>query len=187
MNVVLGQVGRMTGCLGAQAWLSPGACHAEPVPSARSHSPAAVARLRPMILLAAILVLIQAGIGMVVNLYVTVPAHHPGARPSNFLTGSASSVGWAISHGALALAIHATLGLAVIVVAIWVAVRAAMLRQRAVAAWLILAALLTIGAGFNGASFLDFNKNFSSLIMALLAFAALLCYAVGIYLAPAAD
>lgn len=79
------------------------------------------------------------------------------------------------------------LGLALAVLAIWVAVRSAMLRQRAVAAWLILAALLIIGAGFNGASFLDFNKDISSLIMALLAFAALLCYAVGIYLLPSAE
>jgi hypothetical protein len=56
-----------------------------------------------------------------------------------------------------------------------------------VAAWLILAALLTIGAGFNGASFLDFDMSISSLIMALLAFGALLCYAVGIYLLPSPE
>jgi hypothetical protein len=148
---------------------------------------AAAARLRPLVLITAILVLIQAGIGMVVNLYVAIPGQHPGARPPNYLTGSASSIGWAISHGTPALAIHATFGLALAVFVIWVAVRAVQLRQRAVAAWMILAALLVIGAGFNGASFLDFNKNFSSLIMALLAFAALLCYAVGIYLLPSAE
>jgi hypothetical protein len=33
-----------------------------------------------------------------------------------------------------------------------------------------------IGAGFNGASFLDFNDNTSSLVMALLALAAVACY-----------
>jgi hypothetical protein len=32
----------------------------------------------------------------------------------------------------------------------------------------VLAVLLVIGAGFNGASFLDFSTNISSLIMALL-------------------
>jgi hypothetical protein len=147
---------------------------------------AAAARLRPLILTTAILVLIQAGIGMVVNLYVAIPGQHPGARPSNYLTGSVSSIGWAISQSTPALAIHATLGLALAVLAIWVAVRAVMLRQRALAVWLILAALLIIGAGFNGASFLDFNKAISSLIMALLAFAALLCYAIGIYRLPSA-
>lgn len=147
--------------------------HAMPVP-----------KLRPLLLVTAILVLVQAGFGMVVNVYVTIPAHHPGAHASNYFTGSVSSVGWAVSHGALSLAIHAALGLALAVLAVWVAIRAALLRRRAVAAWLVLAALLTIGAGFNGASFLDFNMDISSLIMALLAFGALLCYCVAIYLVP---
>jgi hypothetical protein len=151
------------------------------VPKIRSRDPAT---LRPLILGAAVLVLVQAGLGMVVNLFVTIPANHPGSQPSNYLTGSASSVGWAISHGALSLAVHAALGLALVVLVIWVAVRAAVLRQRTVAAWAILAALFTIGAGFNGASFLDYNMNISSLIMALLAFSALLCYVIAIYELP---
>jgi hypothetical protein len=151
------------------------------MPKMRSRDPAA---LRPLILGTAVLVLVQAGLGMVVNLFVTIPANHPGARASDYFTGSASSVGWALSHGALSLAVHAGLGLALVVLVIWVAVRAAVLRQRAVAAWAILAALLTIGAGFNGASFLDYNMNISSLIMALLAFGALLCYVIAIYQLP---
>jgi hypothetical protein len=157
------------------------------MPKYRPRDRRAVGALRLMILAAVVLVLVQAGIGMVVNLYVTIPARHPGAHAADFLTGSASSVGWAISHGSLALAVHAALGLALVVVVIWVAVRAALLRLRAVAGWLIAAALFTIGAGFNGASFLDFNLNINSLIMALLAFGALLCYAVGIYLLPSAS
>jgi hypothetical protein len=39
-----------------------------------------------------------------------------------------------------------------------------------------------IGAGFNGASFLDFAHNSSSLIMALLALAAIGCYAIALML-----
>jgi hypothetical protein len=127
-------------------------------------------------------VLIQASIGMVVNLDVTIPAHHPGARPSNYLSGSASSIGWAITHGAPALAIHATLGLALVIVVTGLAVRAFAVPSRPVRAWSILGGLLVIGAGFNGASFLDFNKDISSLIMALLAFAALACYAIVLFL-----
>ena len=41
-----------------------------------------------------------------------------------------------------------------------------------------LGAASVVGAGFNGASFLDFNQDVSSLIMALLAAAAIACYAV---------
>jgi len=41
-----------------------------------------------MTLAAAALVVIQVAIGIVVNLYVTVPAHHPGAHPANYFSGS---------------------------------------------------------------------------------------------------
>jgi hypothetical protein len=135
-----------------------------------------------MVLGALVLVLVQAGIGMAVNLYVTIPAHHPGAHPSNYLSGSYHSVIWAIGHGAMALAIHASLGLALFVMTVSVAFRAVRVRRRSVSVWAVLAALFVIGAGFNGASFLDFNNNISSLIMALLAFAAVSCYAVVLFL-----
>jgi hypothetical protein len=47
---------------------------------------------------------------------------------------------------------------------------------RAIGALSVLAGLLVIGAGFNGASFLDFNRGISSLLMALLTLGALACY-----------
>ena len=120
-----------------------------------------------MVLSAALLVLVQSSIGMAVNLYVTVPAHHSGAHPSDYLSGSVQSVAWAVAHGALALAIHAALGLVLALMAISVAVRGVRLRRRAIGAWAVLAGLCVIGAGFNGASFLDFNNGVSSLIMAV--------------------
>lgn len=135
-----------------------------------------------MVLGALVLVLLQAGIGMAVNLYVTIPAHHPGAHPTNYLSGSYHSVIWAIGHGAVALAVHASLGLALFVMTVTVAIRALAVRRRWVSVWAVLAALLVIGAGFNGASFLDFNNNISSFIMTLLAFAAVSCYAVVLFL-----
>lgn len=119
---------------------------------------------------------------MVVNLYASIPAQHPGAHPSSYFTGSARSVVWAISHGALALAIHATLGIVVVVFAIAVALSAVRGSTRAVKIWLILAAGLVIGAGFNGASFLDFNHDTSSLLMALLAFGSVVCYSISLFL-----
>jgi hypothetical protein len=145
---------------------------------------AATTSLRRLVLVAIVLTLVQAGIGMDVNLYVTIPDDHPGAL-SSYFGGSVHSVGWAIAHGTPALAIHASLGLALVIVVIAVAVRAVSVADRAVIAWLILAGLLVIGAGFNGASFLDFNHDFSSLIMALLALGAIACYASALYLLPA--
>jgi hypothetical protein len=139
---------------------------------------------RRLTLIAAVLVLIQAAIGMFVNLYVTIPAHHPGVRPANYFGGSARSVAWAVTHGPEALALHATLGLALVLVVIGVAVRSFAVAPRQVRVWSTLAALLVIGAGFNGASFLDFNNDVSSLIMALLAFGALACYTVVLFQLP---
>jgi hypothetical protein len=144
--------------------------------------PTPQARLRRIALGAVLLVLVQAGIGMVVNLNVTNPSHHPGAHPSNYLGGSFRSVVWSIGHGAVALAIHAALGLALVFIVIGTAIYALRVHRRAISAWAIVAALLVIGAGFNGASFLDFNDNASSLIMALLALAAVGCYSVVMFL-----
>jgi hypothetical protein len=140
--------------------------------------------LRRMTLLAAVLVVAQTAVGMVVNLYVTVPTHHSGAQPANYFTGSLQSIAWALGHGAVALAIHAILGLALVAIAVWVAVRAVKLRPGWVGFTAVLGALLAVGAGFNGASFLDFNNNISSLLMALLALGSLSCYVVGLYLQP---
>jgi len=138
-----------------------------------------------MVLGAIVLTLVQAGIGMDVNLYVTVPARHPGAHPASYLSGSVHSVGWAIAHGTPSLAVHASLGLALVIVVVAIAVRDAAAAALPVIAWAILGALLVIGAGFNGASFLDFNDNLSSLIMTLLALGAIACYAIALFLLPA--
>lgn len=148
-------------------------------------TPPGTGTLRRLTLGAAALVVIQTAIGMVVNLYVTVPAQHPVARPANYLSGSFHSVAWAIGDGAISLAVHGAFGLVLILVAITLAVRALMLRAGRVAVSSVLGALLVIGAGFNGASFLDFGgQNISSLLMALLALGALCCYLLGLYLLP---
>lgn len=55
-------------------------------------------------------------------------------------------------------------------------------RRRATTVAALLGAGFVVGAGFNGASFLDFNNDISSLIMALLAFSAVACYSAAIYL-----
>jgi hypothetical protein len=139
------------------------------------------ARLRDMTFAAVLVLLVQAAIGIVVNLYVVIPRQHPGAHPSDYFSGSFHGVVWAIAHGAVALAVHAALGVALALIVIGIAINATRLGSRAIGVWSTIAALLVIGAGFNGASFLDFNDNTSSLIMALLAFGALACYSVAMF------
>ncbi len=142
--------------------------------------------MRRMAFAAAVLVIIQIAVGMVVNLYITVPKHHPGSHPANYVTGSFHSIAWALGHGAPALALHASLGLALMVVTAVIAVRAVRSGPRWVSVACVLGFLFVVGAAFNGASFLDFaGQNISSLIMALLALAALCCYLIALYLLPA--
>lgn len=137
-------------------------------------------RLRRLVFAALSIVLVQAALGMAVNLYVVVPTRHPGARASDFFAGSFHSVVWAIGHGGVALRIHAVLGLVLVLFALGLAVRVVARAGRLLAAVAWLAVLLILGAGFNGASFLDYGHDVNSLIMALLAFAAIGCYAIGL-------
>lgn len=139
-------------------------------------------RLRMQAFGAIVLICVQAGLGMFVNLFVRIPKHHSGSNPSEFFSGSTRSVVWAIGHGAIALTLHVVLGLLLALMVIGIVARALTVGRRAVAIWSVLGALGTIGAGFTGAGFLDFNQDVSSYFMTVLAFASLLCFAVVVYL-----
>ncbi|MGB8197003.1 MAG: hypothetical protein WCF25_08355 [Acidimicrobiales bacterium] len=131
---------------------------------------------------AVVLICVQSGIGMFVNLFVSIPKDHAGANPSNYFSGSMRSVAWAIGHGAVALALHMVLGLLLGIMVIGIVARAFAIGRASLIVWSVLGASATIGAGFTGAGFLDFNQNVSSFFMALLAFASLICFAVMVYL-----
>jgi len=73
---------------------------------------------------AMVLICVQMGVGMFVNLFVTIPRNHSGANPSEFFSGSARSVVWAIGHGAVALTIHVVLGLLLALMVIGIVARA---------------------------------------------------------------
>jgi hypothetical protein len=124
----------------------------------------------------------QFALGIAANLYTTIPAHHPGAHPHNYFSGSVSSLGWALAHSGLVLAAHAVLGIVLVVLALAATITAWRSSGRGVAVLMGVGALSVIGAGFNGASFLDFANDVSSLIMALLCALALLAYSVALYL-----
>jgi hypothetical protein len=130
---------------------------------------------------AVVLIAVQSGLGMFVNLFVMIPKHHSGSNPSEYFSGSARSVLWAISHGAIALTLHAVLGVLLGVMVIGIVARAISIGRRSLLIWSVLGALGSIGAGFTGAGFLDFNSNRSSFFMSILALASLLCFAVVLY------
>ena len=122
--------------------------------------------------------LVQYTLGMVVNLYVTVPARDQGG-------GVLAAIGRAFANGPAALGIHAGLGLLILAGTISLLVRSVLSRRRPLI-WLSAVTLLAVlGAALNGAAFVNSGNDGASLGMALLTGVALLCLAVILYLTPA--
>ena len=126
------------------------------------------ATLRRASLAILIVLIVQFALGISVNLYVTLPAAgHPGHSS------------W-FGNGVL-LALHATLGMFLVLAAVFVLVRAIMARNAALIVTSS-AGLVAIGAAFFfGASFTDKLTDGYSLGMAISFAAALACYAIGLY------
>jgi len=131
---------------------------------------------------AAAALLVQFLLGMVSNLFVTIPDQHPGAKAGEYFGGVAAGIGWALADGGPWLALHAGLGLALVLVSIGLVVQAARLGDRRHLVLTAAAALVILGAGFNGASFINYGLDASSLIMAILWALAMACYLVLLYL-----
>lgn len=134
-----------------------------------------------MTLTTVLLMLVESALGVSTNLYVAIPQHHPGAHPTDYFSGSLSSVGWSISHGAGVLAVHVVFGFAIGLMVVATSFRVLTLKRASSTFWAVLGALLVIAAGFNGASFLDFGNNVSSLLMAMFSFGAAACYSIVLF------
>jgi hypothetical protein len=148
-------------------------------PSARA---VPAARLLAANLAACLLLLIQYLLGMVANLYVTVPDHHPGSGARSYFTGVTSGLAWVIPDGPGWVAAHSALGLALVLAAFAVLALSWKRGSRLATGLAALGAAAILGAGFNGASFLNYGHDFSSMIMAALWALALASYLTGLYL-----
>jgi hypothetical protein len=128
--------------------------------------------------------LVQFLLGMAVNLFVEIPRNHPGANPPEYFSGVAQSVTWAILQGPVLLILHALLGLLLLAAAIVVFVQAVRSGPRSFAIATGTGAFAILAAGLNGGSFLNYNEDLSSMIMAALFAIALAAYAAAVYVAP---
>ena len=128
--------------------------------------------LRPANLFALIVLIIQFALGMGVNLYVTLPAAgHPG------------HASW-FGNGAL-LALHAALGMLLILGAIFVLVETIMARNATLIVTSATGLVAILLAAFFGSGFTDKLTDGYSIGMALAFAVALACYAIGLFAAPA--
>ena len=116
-----------------------------------------------------VMLVVQYALGMWVNLYAHLPA-------SDHAKGLFGAVGGAIAHGPVELAIHAILGIALVLVAAVLLARAMAAREPMILIAGLLAFAAIILAAINGDRFVATQNNGVSLGMALSWGFALLCY-----------
>ena len=121
--------------------------------------------LRRLSLAALILLVVQYGLGIILNLYIPVP-----------ISDAHASLGQEIAAGPAMLTLHALLGLGLIGAALVLLLRAVRLEDQVMAV-LAAAGLTAIGGAFaSGEIFVRNGQSAASLAMALLTGVALLCY-----------
>ena len=139
-------------------------------------------RLRTLTAIILVLLAAQFLAGVLVNLYVKVPAVHPGANAPEFFSGVVQGVAWALLHAPLWLQVHAILGLLLLIASLVLIGLAITARRRA---WIILSVIGLFGiiaGGFNGASFMNYGHDFSSLLMSLGFLLSAIPYVIGLSL-----
>ena len=144
---------------------------------------ASTRQLRITFLFALVMLIAQFLLGMAVNLFVKIPTDHPGSNPPEYFSGVAQSVIWAILHGNIFLAVHATFGLMLVIAAIGTLVQAIGNRRGGIVVSAGLGFIGVLGAGFNGGSYLNYHQDFSSMIMATGFSIAVVAYSAGLYIA----
>jgi hypothetical protein len=140
----------------------------------------AAGRLRRSSLAQLLLLLVQTGLGMGVNLYSSLPAADQGK-------GLMASFGDAVAKGPAAVAVHAIFGMLVFVNACVLVVFSFTVRPAAAKICSIVGWLCIAGAAASGAAFVNANQNSgnaantASLTMAVLTLVAMACYAVNLF------
>jgi len=131
----------------------------------------AVGGLRANSFAALVILLVEYGLGIWVNLYGRLPASDHGAS-------LAAGFGRAIADGPVGLSIHAVLGAALVISAATALVRSILVRLAALIALTSVALLSVVGAALSGARFVGNGDNASSMSMAVAAGTAIGAYAL---------
>lgn len=116
-----------------------------------------------------VMLLVQYGLGIGVNLYAEVPDADHGV-------GILVAAGRALTSQPVALALHTALGLLMLAAGLTVLVRAISARHRPAISASALGFAAIIGAAVSGATSVSSEHDSSSLAMGLLTGVALLCY-----------
>lgn len=130
---------------------------------------AALAVVARSLLIVSLVLLSQFLLGIVVNLFVSVPDAHPGAGVADYLAGAWASIGWVLTSRWPYLAVHVLLGLGLVVGSTTFLVRGLIARTpAALLAWNFLGAGGAILAAASGLYFVIHPKvDGASLLMAI--------------------
>jgi hypothetical protein len=142
---------------------------------AGARAAARVRGLRANSFAAVVILVVEYGLGMWVNLYGQLPASDQGA---SIATGFARS----IYKGPVGLSVHALLGVVLIISALTAVVRAVLVRRPALIGVTAVGLVAVVAAAFSGASFVGDGSNGSSMGMAVAAGAAIAAYALALLL-----
>jgi hypothetical protein len=129
------------------------------------------------------ILLIQFGLGMWINLFISIPQNHPGADAPNFVVGFFQSVVWGIAQGGLLVAIHIVLGLTVVTFhpVLGILPLSVQWGPRGSVLCGATAAILAPVAAVSGAAYLTYHQDLYSLLMALGFGGVVLCYTISLY------
>lgn len=125
-------------------------------------------RLRRLYEIGLLLLIAQFLLGMAVNIWVSIPAHHIGTDAHNYFVGLIFGIGYASAQAPLILQLHVAIAVLLftqaIIAAVWT------MRSRdgrlSASAWISLIGI--IGAGFNGGNFVNgLHPNLSSYLMSV--------------------
>jgi hypothetical protein len=140
--------------------------------AASTATPPSLGRARRASLAVLALILVEYGIGMYINLYVTVP-----------LADRDRGLGSALTSGPAVLSLHAVMGLLLGLGAVGVLAQAAMARHLGAITASVTGMMALALADAAGASFTSSGHPADSMAMAVLTGAALACYVATLYLA----
>jgi hypothetical protein len=130
--------------------------------------------LRRNSLAALVMLIAEFALGTGVNLYVTLPAGDRGSAVG-------AAIGKALADGPAAVAVHAALGLLLIVAAVALLIRAIAGRHAPAIILSVIGLLAVLAAAASGARFVGTSQDAASLGMALATAVAMLCYAVTLF------
>ena len=150
--------------------------------SSEAKTKISLSSLRMLTAITLVLLAAQFLVWMLVNLYVQVPAVHPGANAPEYFSGVVLGVAWALLHAPLWLQLHAIVGLLLFIASLLLIGFAITARRRA---WIILSIIGLFGimaGGFNGASFMNYGHDFSSLLMSIGFLLSAIPYTIGLSL-----